>query len=171
MQGKPIVTMSEKFREDEREKEKQKSKKAQEQAVMEGLAARLADAQQAIAQRKMKDGKRLMHEELEGRRKFIDVDEEETQMEDYRQNKRSKIEEESRQIKEKNMAEVVRKRQRWEDKKTRDCGEWKQARCQRGDQCRFKHDPKDHPQFSAYVDKHGAPPPSIVHFLNFEGVL
>ena len=35
-----------------------------------------------------------------------------------------------------------------ENRKSRNCGEWKRGHCERGDQCKFKHDPRDHPLFS-----------------------
>eukprot|EP01059_Diplonema_ambulator_P034012 TRINITY_DN7424_c0_g3_i2.p1 TRINITY_DN7424_c0_g3~~TRINITY_DN7424_c0_g3_i2.p1 ORF type:complete len:277 (+),score=56.28 TRINITY_DN7424_c0_g3_i2:524-1354(+) len=164
-------TMTEKKKEEENEQARQRERREKEQQRMMEMAAKLAASQQAIATRRVKDTKRIIEEEKEGRRKFIDVDEIEAAAEDFRAQKRQKIEEPEREKNQKAMEEAIRKRQRWEDKKSRDCNEWKQGKCERGNGCKYKHTPKDHPRYAAFVEKHGGPPANILQFQDFEGVM
>eukprot|EP01063_Lacrimia_lanifica_P017642 TRINITY_DN24689_c0_g1_i1.p1 TRINITY_DN24689_c0_g1~~TRINITY_DN24689_c0_g1_i1.p1 ORF type:complete len:177 (+),score=98.54 TRINITY_DN24689_c0_g1_i1:57-587(+) len=167
MEAMQVKTMSDVKREEEKEKEKQAAKRKKEQERMAAMAQRLAAAQATISERRLGDSRRINEEERAERRKFIDVDEAESTTDDYRQAKRAKIENSEREKNEQNFADMVRKREHWESKKTRDCGEWKRGNCERGDGCKYRHPPQNHPRYNEYCTKKGGAPPSILHFMNF----
>eukprot|EP01064_Diplonema_japonicum_P029165 TRINITY_DN4650_c0_g2_i1.p2 TRINITY_DN4650_c0_g2~~TRINITY_DN4650_c0_g2_i1.p2 ORF type:complete len:185 (+),score=52.97 TRINITY_DN4650_c0_g2_i1:49-555(+) len=166
-----FMTLSEKKREEEKDQAKQEEARARNAAKMQELASKLAAAQQTISERKVKDTRRLNEEEKEQRRKFVDVDEIETAAEDYRAKKRQKIEDTEREKNQKGVNDMIRRRQNWEDRKTRDCNEWKHGKCERGNGCKYRHTPRDHPRYPAFLEKHGGPPTNILQFLDFEGVM
>eukprot|EP00754_Rhynchopus_humris_P007441 Rhum_TRINITY_DN13453_c0_g1::Rhum_TRINITY_DN13453_c0_g1_i3::g.60245::m.60245 len=157
--------------EEEREAARRAAKKKEQDEKMAKMAAKLAAAQESIKQRTTADQKRLIQAEQQDRRKFIDSTESEANTEEFRQSKRSTLEVAANAAKDKNFQELVRKRQNHENRKSRNCGEWKRGHCERGDQCKFKHDPRDHPLFSEYVRKNGKEPESLVHFQLFDGVI
>eukprot|EP00755_Sulcionema_specki_P017567 Sspe_Gene.64700::Locus_38327_Transcript_1_1_Confidence_1.000_Length_435::g.64700::m.64700 len=120
-----MATLSDQKRmEEEKERQKQEQKRKEEERIRE-MGMKLAAAQQVIAERMKQNQRKVLEEERDARRKFIDVDEEENTTEDYRKAKRAKIEVTERSIKEANLADAIKRRQHWEDKKTKECGDWK----------------------------------------------
>eukprot|EP01065_Artemidia_motanka_P015900 TRINITY_DN19605_c0_g1_i1.p1 TRINITY_DN19605_c0_g1~~TRINITY_DN19605_c0_g1_i1.p1 ORF type:complete len:189 (+),score=75.89 TRINITY_DN19605_c0_g1_i1:64-567(+) len=163
-------TFTERKLAEEKKLAEQKAKRKREEERMLEMAAKLAAAQKAIADRTRSGMRKVNEDEQQARQKFVDVDAEDEMTSEHRKAKRSKIEHEERRIKEKRLQDAIRRRQHWEDSKTQDCGDWKRGCCDRGDGCKFKHTPKDHPRFGAFVQKHGREPHSLLEFLDFEGV-
>eukprot|EP01062_Namystynia_karyoxenos_P049760 TRINITY_DN3822_c0_g1_i1.p3 TRINITY_DN3822_c0_g1~~TRINITY_DN3822_c0_g1_i1.p3 ORF type:complete len:199 (+),score=100.63 TRINITY_DN3822_c0_g1_i1:90-599(+) len=163
-------TLSEIKRQEQARLEEQKLKRKREEEKMMGMAVKLAAAQQQIAQRRQQNMRMVNDDEQHARQKFIDVDAEEDMTSEHRRQKREKLETTERNIKQKRLQDAIRRRQHWEDKKTQDCGDWKRGCCDRGDGCKFKHTPKDHPRFPAFIEKYGREPHNLIEFLDFDGV-